>query len=76
MIMHNVKSSNIKAIGYNGIANFHKSNGTLRIEFSHGGIYNYENVPFKIASDFLKAESLGKYFHKHINNKYVSVRQN
>ncbi len=74
MIMHKVTSSNIKAIGYeDGIFDRHR---ILRIEFSHGGIYEYKCVPFEVVENFIKAESLGKFFHKYINNKFDSVRQN
>ena len=43
---------------------------TLEIEFSEKDIYEYYTVPNNIYNNFMKASSLGKYFHKHIKNKY------
>jgi len=42
----------------------------LEIKFSDKDIYEYYTVPIKIYNNFMKASSLGKYFHKHIKNKY------
>ena len=42
----------------------------LEIEFSEKDIYEYYAVPINIYNNFMKASSLGKYFHKHIKNKY------
>lgn len=68
MEMINVKSSNIKAIGYNC--------NVLRIEFVHGAIYDYLNVDSDIYKKFLKAESAGRFFHKYINKKFEIMRKN
>ena len=61
-----VKSSNIKAIGW--------ENEVLRILFTNGRIYDYKNVPLMVFNRMLMEESKGSYFHRKINNKYVSKR--
>jgi hypothetical protein len=62
MEMKTVKSSNIGKIGY--------ENKKLRIEFKSGGLYEYNKVPEKTYRDFVKADSVGKYFHAKIRSKY------
>jgi hypothetical protein len=57
-----VISSNISSIGYH--------NNTLEIEFIHGGIYQYFNVPHNIYESIMNASSHGTYFHEHIKDKY------
>jgi len=59
-----VKSSNIKAVGYNELKM------KLRVEFKSGGTYEYKDVPRKVWMDFIESKSLGKYFFSHIKGKY------
>jgi hypothetical protein len=62
--MIQVESSTIKAVDYLGALY------VLTIEFKNGSVYHYHIVESKVYKDFLKAESKGKYFHKHIRGKY------
>lgn len=54
-----VKSSNIKAIGYDA-----KSH-TLTVQFN-SGTYDYHGVPADVHSALMKAESVGSHFHEHV----------
>ncbi len=55
-----VSSSNLHSIGYDNMTN------TLEIEFLHGGIYQYSNVPEHIYTGLVSASSHGSYFHNNI----------
>lgn len=63
--MHPVKSSNIKAVGYD------ERTRVLRIEFLHGkAAYEYLDVEKEALEGLLTAESVGKYFGAHIKGLY------
>lgn len=73
MQMISVKSSNIQQIGFeekSKISLSQKPFSRLRIMFSNGLIYDYYNVSKEVYNSFLKAESIGKYFHANIKEKY------
>ena len=57
-----VESSNLATVGF--------SDGVLEIEFRHGGVYQYFNVPVSVYEGLIAAESKGKYFHQFIREKY------
>ncbi len=59
-----VSSSNISTIGYD------VNTKTLEVEFYSGGIYQYTDVPETVHFKFVKAESVGKFFHIHIKKVY------
>ncbi len=59
-----VKSSMMISVGYD------PKTEILEIEFSEKDIYEYYAVRINIYNNFMKASSLGKYFHKHIKNNY------
>lgn len=59
---NNVESSNIKSIGYD------TENKILEVEFRHGGIYQYLDIPENIYEEFMNADSHGKYFSEKIRN--------
>lgn len=61
-----VVSSVIKSIGFNS--------GVLEIEFRNGGIYRYWHVPKKVYIELMKAESIGKYYHKNIRGVYPKTK--
>lgn len=61
-----VESSNLATVGF--------SDGVLEIEFKHGGVYQYFNVPLTIYENLMKAESKGKFFRQFILNKYEFVK--
>lgn len=58
-----VKSSNIKSVGYDAMTQ------TLEIEFSNG-VYHYKDVPRKIYRRLINAKSIGKCFHADIKPNY------
>lgn len=68
MIMQQVRSSKIQAIGYNASAMI------LRVEFLKDGVFEYYGVPERIVKEFLDAESLGIYFKCFIKDRYRFVR--
>ena len=55
MKMQLVKSSNVRAVGYD------LETKTLQVEFMSGGIYQYAGVPPEMYTDLLSAESVGRY---------------
>ncbi len=59
-----VKSSNIRAVGYDKLAK------VLEIEFNHGGIYFYKDVPENAAKALVTAPSVGKSFSSNIKNTF------
>lgn len=63
-----VISSNIKSIGYN------KEEKVLEIEFNHGGVYEYSNVPKNAYESLNNAPSKGRYFIKYIKNIFTCQR--
>ena len=59
-----VDSSNLKSVG------FDEKSHVLEIQFHHGGIYRYHDVPAETHAALMKAESKGKYFQTNIRNKF------
>ena len=59
-----VRSSNIKAIGYDQTSNI------LEIELNNGHIYQYFDVPNKIYLSLIDAASKGKYSHSGIKSRF------
>jgi len=62
MLMKNVVSSSIRAIGY--------ENGTLEVEFHTKGTFRYYNVPLYIYNELMTSSSLGGYFSQRIKSAY------
>jgi hypothetical protein len=56
--MHDVESSNLKAVGYNA------ATSTLLVEFKNTTVYEYADVPLDIFDQLIAAESVGQAFHK------------
>jgi hypothetical protein len=64
-----VKSSTIRAIGYNA------ATLTLEVEFTDGHVYQYCGVPLWAHTELRTAASVGTYFNLNIRNgKYASRR--
>lgn len=63
MIMQTVKSSNIKAAGYDPQAN------VMRVRFSNGIEYDYAGVKVDTFNEFMSAKSQGRYFNTNIKGK-------
>lgn len=64
----NVRSSNLKSIGYD------EETETLEIEFKGGSVYQYTNVPKGIHASLMNASSHGKYVHRFIRERYPTKR--
>jgi len=60
-----VTSSNIADILYNEDTN------ELAVEFLNGSIYVYQDVPEHIFTEFLEAESHGKYFYANVRDRFI-----
>jgi hypothetical protein len=58
------QSSNIRGASYDS------ETLTLRIDFQHGGTYEYKQVPEDVVNEFSLAESAGKYLHAYIKGSY------
>lgn len=55
-----VESSNLASIGYDA------ENEILEVEFNHGGIYQYFDVPENVYDALMNASSHGQYFDRNI----------
>lgn len=64
MWLNAVKSSNIKAIGW--------EDNVLVIEFNNSTKYSYDDVSKEEYDNFINADSIGSYYHKNIKGKYTS----
>jgi hypothetical protein len=65
-----VSSSNLRSVGYD------PGSAVLQIEFHHGGIYNYYQVPWSVYAGLMEAGSKGRYHHEHIKRSYPYRRVN
>lgn len=59
-----VASSNIASVGYD------KETQILEIEFHHGAIYQYIDVPEKVYEELMSSSAMGSYFLNEIKNKF------
>lgn len=64
MNRQSVESSNLASIGYDA------ENEILEIEFNHGGVYQYFDVPENVYEELMNADSHGVYFSANIRNDY------
>lgn len=64
-----VKSSNLKSVGHEKEAN------ELHVEFHGGSVFAYDGVSAELHERLMKAESIGKFFHKEIKNGGFKFRQ-
>lgn len=60
----NVVSTNIEFIEYDS------DNSILKVGFTNGRSYEYKEVTQQTFNDFKEADSKGKFFAKHIKNKF------
>jgi len=70
MERQSVKSSNLSSIGYD------EENEILEVEFNHGGIYQYFDVPSDVYEELMNADSHGVYFSANIKNDYTPKKIN
>jgi hypothetical protein len=64
MEMTPVSSTNLAAVGYD------ESTHTLRVEFRHGGVYDYFDVPEPEYESLMRASSHGQYLAYNIKGRY------
>ena len=64
-----VSSSNLASVGYE------LGTRTLEVEFSHGGVYQYLNVPLSIYEELMSASSHGSYFDQHVKKSWLFLSQ-
>lgn len=55
-----VRSSNIEALAYHA--------GRLVVQFRHGSVYSYQNVPYRLFRELTRAESAGRDFIRLVRN--------
>ncbi|NEW79036.1 MAG: KTSC domain-containing protein [Gelidibacter sp.] len=59
-----VASSNIASVGYDAVKMI------LEIEFHHGAVYQYVDVPQKVYEELMNSAAKGSYFMNEIKKKY------
>ena len=64
-----ISSSNLRSVGYD------QPTSTLEVEFRHGGVYQYFDVPEARYAGLMSAYSKGSYFDQSIKNGGYSYRQ-
>lgn len=69
MNRQSVESSNLASIGYDA------ANEILEIEFNHGGVYQYFDVPKNEYGALMYASSHGQYFDRHIKKAGYRYRK-
>ena len=63
-----VDSSNLASVGYDAKMKI------LEIEFNHGGIYQYFDVPKDVFAELMDADSHGRYFVHNIRDDYECIK--
>lgn len=61
-----VHSSSLDSVGYEG--------NVLEVRFRNGGVYRYFDVPERMYSLLMGADSKGAFFNRHIRDRYEGVR--
>lgn len=64
MKRQSVESSNLASVGYDA------ENEILEVQFKHGGVYQYFDVPENVYEELMNADSHGVYFSDNIRNDY------
>lgn len=64
-----VSSSNLEAVGY------HPESRTLEVEFRHGGVYQYFEVPMHRYVGLMTSTSKGSFFHQFIKKAGYKYRK-
>jgi hypothetical protein len=59
-----VESTSIESVGYD------RELSVLEVEFAHGGVYRYRQVPPSVHRGFLDAESPGQYFNTVVRGRF------
>jgi ATP-dependent DNA helicase RecG len=64
-----VASSNIASVGYDA------ENQILEIEFHHGAIYQYFDVPKEVYDELMRAGAIGSYYMNEIKEKFKNQKK-
>ncbi len=64
MKRQSVESSNLASVGYD------EEKQILEVQFKHGGVYQYFEVPKNVYEELMNADSHGKYFVHNIKDDY------
>lgn len=59
-----VESSTLRSVGYE------EQKELLEVEFLNGDVYRYEGVGVGTHQELMGAESIGRYFHKHVSRSF------
>jgi hypothetical protein len=62
MTLTRVKSSAIRAIGYDGYM--------LTVEFHSGRVYDHPGVPHSVYLGLMRASSKGRFYNQNIRGRY------
>ncbi len=68
MLRQVVDSSSVRSVGYD------RASATLEVEFRNGGIYRYEGVSVEIWHQLRHADSIGRFFHDHVRDQFLTMR--
>jgi hypothetical protein len=63
-----VESTSLESVGYDS------TEQKLEVEFKHGAIYEYLDVPAEVFEAFLAADSKGTFFNNDIKTSYDFAR--
>lgn len=63
--MHKVQSTNVDSFGYTAATK------TLRVKFTNGDVYDYEQVPHGIADGMRTAQSPGGFLAAHVKGSFL-----
>lgn len=63
-----VTSDNLAEVGYDADLE------TLEVQFRHGGVYQYYNVPPFMNERLMSADSLGRFFNAEIKGHYPEAK--
>ena len=63
-----VTSSSLASVGYS------RTQATLEVEFNHGAVYRYRDVPAGVFEALLAAESKGSFFNHVVKDCYSYQR--
>jgi len=63
-----VSSSNIASVGYDA------EKQILEIEFQHGAVFQYFDVPKEVYDDLMQAASIGSFFMYNIKDEFKSQK--
>ncbi len=65
MERQSVDSSSLQSIGYDTLTQ------ALEVEFHHGALYLYRDVPPNVFEALMAADSKGRFFNANIRERYV-----